>query len=552
MKSDEEIPTADSEQIERLIERVKQGKLEQNDAQLIEKLLRTFLTLTSLLQRKNTTIKRLKQMFLGPEKQGKDKSDISAGTPAGSQEENTEGDSSNEKASSLRPEGEPVSGKSSKPGHGRKPASAYTGARIVRLLHPNLSAGGRCPDPTCEGRLHKLEKPKTKIYLTGQPLISATKFERPILRCSDCFERYVAGLPEGVKEDEKFDATADVAIALSKYGCGLPFYRQARMQESCGVPLPESVQYERCEEVAKAALPVYLHLGKLAANGKVFHIDDTRVRILSCFQEDKHRSEKERRATHTSGIVVLDDEGYKIALYLSGRQHAGENLDEILKTRNSLLPPPIKMSDAAAVNGKMEIGTIECNCLTHGRGKFIEIEEIFPAESRKVLDAIGRVYDFEAKTKGMSDEDRLAYHQKYSRPVMSQLQAWIEEQFRERQVEPNSALGKAFQYLLNHYEKLTRFITIPGAPIDNNQAERVLKRFVLFRKNSLFYKTENGAAVGGVLLSLIESCRLNQTNPWEYLLTLMQNREEARRDPATYLPWNYRRSEEEELESRAA
>jgi hypothetical protein len=323
------------------------------------------------------------------------------------------------------------------------------------------------------------------------------------------------------------------------------------MQESCGVPLPESVQYERCEEVAKAALPIYLHLGKLSANGKVFHIDDTRVRILSCYREDKKRSEKERRATHTSGIVVRDNEGHKIALYLSSRQHAGENLDEILKTRNSALPPAIKMSDAAALNGKMEARTIECNCLAHGRGKFVEIEEIFPAESRKVLDAIGSVYDFEAETKGMSDLERLAYHQKHSRPVMNQLRAWIDEQFRERQVEPNSGLGKAFQYLLNHFEKLTRFLTYPGAPIDNNEAERVLKRFVLFRKNSLFYKTENGAAVGGVLMSLIESCRLNRANPWEYLLTLMRNREEARNNPSAYLPWNYRR-DEEELESRAA
>ena len=117
------------------------------------------------------------------------------------------------------------------------------------------------------------------LLLTGQPLISATKYERRVLRCSDCFNRYAADLPEGVKEKEKFDETADVAIALNKYSCGIPFYRQARMQESYGVPLPESVQFERCEEVANASFPVYRHLVKLAADGKLFHFDDTRVRI---------------------------------------------------------------------------------------------------------------------------------------------------------------------------------------------------------------------------------------------------------------------------------
>ena len=97
------------------------------------------------------------------------------------------------------------------------------------------------------------------------------------------------------------------------------------------------------------------------------------------------------------------------------------------------------------------------------------------------------------------------------------------------------------------------FLRVPGAPIDNNEAERVLKRFVLFRKNSLFYKTLHGALIGGILMSLIESCRLNHANPWEYLLTLMRNREEARSNPAAYLPWSYRRAEVgEDLESRAA
>jgi hypothetical protein len=190
----------------------------------------------------------------------------------------------------------------------------------------------------------------------------------------------VADLPEGVKEDEKFDETADVAIALYKYSGGLPFYRQARMQESCGAPLPESVQFERCEAVANAVFPVYRHLVELSADGKLFHIDDTRVRILSCYREDKDRSEKERRATHTSGIVVKDMAGRKIALYFSGRRHAGENLDDVLERRSPSLPLPIKMSDAAAVNGKKRAQTIDANCLAHSRGKFKELEEIFPVE----------------------------------------------------------------------------------------------------------------------------------------------------------------------------
>jgi transposase len=551
MKNNDDIPTTDTTEIKHLINRVKQGELDQGDALLIEKLLNFLLTIVSLLQRTHTPIRRMKELLFGmkEKKRGKDEAKNKAEESRSEAGESSQTDSPKELASSRTCEGDSSTQevkKLKRPGHGRKAASDYPGARLVRLNHPEMAPGDPCPESGCEGHLHQLEQPNVKIYLTGQPLISATKYERPVLRCSDCFKRYVADLPEGVKEDEKFDKTADVAIALYKYSGGMPFYRQARMQESCGVPLPESVQFERCEEVANAGFPVYRHLFQLSADGKLFHIDDTRVRILSCYREDKHRSEKERRATHTSGFVVKDGAGRKIALYFSGRRHAGENLDDVLERRNPALPPPIKMSDAAAVNGKKRAQTIDANCLAHGRGKFKELEEVFPVECGQVMEAIRKVYWYDDQTKGMSDQERLEYHQKHSGPVMRELREWIEGQFRDRKVEPNSSLGKAFQYLLNHFEKLTRFLTVPGVPIDNNEAERVLKRFVLFRKNSLFYKTEHGAAVGGILMSLIESCRLNGANPWEYLLTLMRNKKAARRNPAAFLPWNYPRGEGEE------
>ena len=558
MKNNYDIPTTDTTEIKQLINRVKQDELDQGDAQLIEKLLNILLTIVSLLQRKRTSIRRMKDLLFGikEKKRGKDEAKNRAEDGRSEADGSSQTDSPKERASNSTCEGDSSIQevrRLKRPGHGRKAASDYPGARLVRLNHPEMVPGDPCPESGCEGHLHQLERPNVKIYLTGRPLISATKYERPVLRCSDCFKRYVADLPEGVKEEEKFDETADVAIALYKYSGGMPFYRQARMQESCGVPLPESVQFERCEEVANAVFPVYRHLVELSADGKLFHIDDTRVRILSCYREDKHRSEKERRATHTSGIVVKDMAGRKIALYFSGRRHAGENLDDVLERRSPSLPTPIKMSDAAAVNGKKRAQTIDANCLAHGRGKFKELEEIFPVECRQVMEAIRKVYWYDDHTKGMSDQERLEYHQKHSGPVMRELREWIEWEFQDRRVEPNSSLGKAFQYLLNHFEKLTRFLSAPGAPIENNEAERMLKRFVLFRKNSLFYKTERGAAVGGILMSLIESCRLNCANPWEYLLTLMRNKEEARRNPGAILPWNYPREEAgEEAEVRAA
>ncbi len=211
------------------------------------------------------------------------------------------------------------------------------------------------------------------------------------------------------------------------------------------------------------------------------------------------------------------------------------------------------MSDALAANWSGEEETIEAKCLAHARRKFIEIEPIFPRECAVALKAIGQVYQVEAETEEMNAGERLKRHQARSGPVMMELREWIEEQFGERKVEPNSALGQALRYALRHWDGLTKFLTVAGAPLDNNVAERALKRAVLLRKNALFYKNEHGAVVGEILLSLIETCRLNNVSAWKYLLALMRERSEARANPDAYLPWNYARGEPgEEAEARAA
>ena len=127
----------------------------------------------------------------------------------------------------------------------------------------------------------------------------------------------------------------------------------------------------------------------------------------------------------------------------------------------------------------------------------------------------------------MSDEQRLAYHQEKIGPVMRELKAWIEEQFERRLVEPNSNLGKALQYWRTHCWELTVWLREPMAPLDNNPAEQSLKQFILMRKNSLFFKTEHGAAVGDILASLIQTCRLNGINAWDYLVTLIRHKANA-------------------------
>jgi hypothetical protein len=199
------------------------------------------------------------------------------------------------------------------------------------------------------------------------------------------------------------------------------------------------------------------------------------------------------------------------------------------------------MSDALSSNHAEEAGLIRCHCLAHGRRKFSELDEVFPAESAVVVEALKLVFDHdeEARAKQLSAQERLLYHQTHSGPIMKTLQTWLEQQTTERLVEPNSSLGKAIAYLLGHWETLTRFLTDPGAPLDNNTAERALKLCIRQRKNSLFYATEHSATIASLLTSVIATCLQAGVNALEYLVAVQEHRQEVFAHPAAWLPWNY-------------
>ena len=125
---------------------------------------------------------------------------------------------------------------------------------------------------------------------------------------------------------------------------------------------------------------------------------------------------------------------------------------------------------------------------------------------------------------------------------MDGLKQWLQKQGDDHLVEPNSALGKAIAYMQTHWETLTRFLSVVGAPLDNNLVERALKLFIRQRKNSLFYKTEYSASIASVLTSLIATCIYAGVNGLDYLVALQEHRAEVFADPSAWLPWTYQAS----------
>jgi len=179
-----------------------------------------------------------------------------------------------------------------------------------------------------------------------------------------------------------------------------------------------------------------------------------------------------------STALVVKVAEHTICLYFSGRNHAGENLRDLLAQRQEGLDKPLVMSDALSRNEVDEAGLIRCHCLAHARRKFSDIEETFPEACEEVIGVLKQVFDHEeaAQKAHLSDAERLAHHQTYSEPILNALKAWMENQFRQREVEPNSSLGKAFTYMLSHWLTLTQFLRVPAAPLGRVDDWRGVRR----------------------------------------------------------------------------
>ena len=433
------------------------------------------------------------------------------------------------------PAGKPESGESAPAGHGRNPAAAFRGANKIAVGHATLHPGDKCPE-CCQGKVYRQKEPATLVRFVGHAPLEATVFEMERLRCNACGQMFTAAEPAQAGP-VKYDETAVAMIALLKYGIGVPFKRLERLQGQLGMPLPATTQWELMEAAANLIRPVLEELIREAAQGSVMHNDDTSMRILRLTREPGDK----RTGTFTSGIVSIVGT-CTIALFFTGWKHAGENIAEVLKQRARELPEPIQMCDALSRNTPKGVETLVANCLAHGRRQIVEVVDNFPEECRYVLETLGGVYrhDALAREQELSPEDRLRFHQEHSGPLMKGLHEWMEAQLAEHKTEPNSGLGKAISYLLNHWPKLTLFLRQPGAPIDNNIVERALKKAILNRKNALFYKTLNGAGVGDLFMSLIHTCELNGANPFDYLTELQRHSEELKRSPSEWMPWNYR------------
>ena len=532
-----EIPIA---KLNAIVDRTRSEALPEADHATLKAAMETLARLTEELETQNTTLARVRRLLFGPRSEttetvlgkaaAEDKLEKHASVAPATGETNP--DPATEGATRKRK------------GHGRQGAEKYPRAPRIAVAHASLKQGEPCPEPDCTGRVYlQRQEPAVLVRLTGVAPVQATVYALERLRCGLCGTVFTADPPPGVG-DSKYDEGAAAMIGLLKYGCGLPFHRIQRLEQALAIPLPATTQWEVVQQAAARLQPAFAELAQQAAQGTVLYNDDTPMRILKFTAEARAEAlpanaNKNRTGIFTAGVVAETTTG-PIALFKTGPTHAGEHLAEVLDQRLEA-KPPIQMSDALARNQPGDHVTQAASCIPHGRRKFVEVYEAFPDEVAFVLETLRPVFrtDQQARKEGWSPQARLQRHQEQSGPRMQSLHDWMTRQFKDHAVEPNSSLGQAIAYMLDHWEKLTLFLRVPGAPLSNNICERALKKAILHRKNSLFYRTLNGAKVGDLFMRLIHTAELHHVEPFDYLVALQRHEAAVALDPSAWMPWNY-------------
>ena len=448
--------------------------------------------------------------------------------------------------------GEPEKAK----GHGRNGASAYSKAKHFFSVLAGVI--GTVCEACGFGKMYRYRE-KIIIRIVGQPLFAAETHHYEQARCRECGHIVRATGPacvhEGIGSDYvRYDWSACAMLMVMHYFGGAPFKRLESQHEGWGVPMADANQWVLVNRGDDMLLALHKALEQHAIQKATnFRIDDTGTMVIAIQKEiDADIAALQRLGESTKGVrtginatgVYWETPDGPVILFYTGRHHAGEIVDQLLRHRPLSSPKLVKCTDAASKNFDHEHGdkVIESVCNAHALLKFREIKEKYPAEYAEAGSVYKQVFDNDDKAKalGLTPIDRMLYHREHSKPLMEKLKKKCEEKLESKLVEPNSPLWEPLTFVVNQWDRLTRFCEVPGVPLDSNLVEQALIIPVRYLAGSFNYQTEVGAEVGDRAMSLIATARANGVEPVAYLTECLRCHEDLAKRPHHYLPWVYR------------
>ncbi len=453
-------------------------------------------------------------------------------------------------------------------GHGRNGAGAYTAAKHVFYT---LAAGiiGMVCERCGAGRMLRYRE-KILIRVVGQPLFEALlhHYEQARCRCGHIVRAMgPACVLEGLGTSYvMYDWSACAMLIVMHYFAGAPFKRLESLHQSWGIPFADANQWELVDKCDDLLLPLYRAMERSAIQRAInFRIDDTGSVIVSLVRQIQDEiaalalvgesTRDVRTGINTTGVYWETPDG-PVVLFFTGLHHAGEILDRLLQHRSTSDPKLVKVTDGASKNfdHAHKDKLIEATCNAHALLKYDAIKDKFPSEYATAGEIYKKVFDHddEAEALGLNPVQRMAYHREHSKPLMEELKQLCEQKIQSRLVEPNSPLWEPLSFIINQWDRLTKFYEVPGVPLDSNRVEQALIMPVRYLAGSFNYQTEDGAVVGDHCMSLIATARANGVEPVAYLAECLRSHEDLANRPEYYLPWVYRERLKQQTSPAAA
>ncbi|PCI64936.1 MAG: hypothetical protein COB38_12055 [Gammaproteobacteria bacterium] len=262
----------------------------------------------------------------------------------------------------------------------------------------------------------------------------------------------------------------------------------------------------------------------------VVQADETTLKVI---REDKNKCYMWVYCSGTDSLSENQNDTKNIVLYDYHASRAGSCAVDYLKGFNGYL-------QADGYAGYEQVDAELIGCMAHARRKFVEAKTAQPknkiGRSDIAIQKIAKLYGIEKQIKDLPANEKYKIRQEKSLPLLNELKEWLDKSIR--QVLPKSAIGKAVQYSLNQWEKLSGYIKSGEINIDNNRAERAIKPFVIGRKNWMFCNTASGANASAVLYSLIETAKANGLTPFNYLTYLLEELPKQPDNLEYLMPWN--------------
>ena len=409
----------------------------------------------------------------------------------------------------------------------------------------------------CGADLAKIgEETNEKLHIIA-PRIYVVKTIRPKYACRHC---------EGVEEEGE-KPTVKIApieptiiprsiaspsllstVFIGKFEDHNPYYRQEKQFERIGVEISRQDMSNWQQLVYKALLPLVLIIKNLIKSGPFIQMDETSVQVMSNYKLNEEKPEEKKTRNIETAWMWLARGGppdQKVIWYEYHESRGGKHAKEILEGYSGYLQTDGYEAYDSAVKDNPQI--IHVGCFAHARRKFFEASKASKnnKSAEEGIKHIRKLYMLEDKLRSekLTDEEFVKKRKKEAAPILEEFKSWLLK--RANEVPPENLMGKAINYSLRQWDKMTAYLESCHLTPDNNACERAIRPFVIGRKNWLMAGSPEGAKSSCAIYSLIETAKQNDIIPAHYLTALFEKAPYAKssEDWEKLLPWNIFRND---------